>query len=126
MVIDSLVGKFTGSARDCVITDLEVPSKSFNSIRGTEVTGRFCLCTREGSTKQWVEPESISADIIRAESEIAEDVKETWSELGSERADAFSRTTSEVAQGGSTQSSACAEARGLLSLFLTWEKFLSP
>ena len=82
-----------------------------------EVTGRLCLCTREGSTKQWVEPESISADIIGAGSEIAEDVKETRSELGSERAEVLSQTTSEVAQGGSTQSLACAEAGGLLSLF---------
>ena len=90
------------------------------------MTGRLCLCTREGSTKQWVEPESISADIVGAGSEIAEDVNETRRELGSERADALSRITSEVAQGGSTQSSACAEAGGLLSLFLTRKKFPSP
>ena len=58
------------------------------------MTSRLCLCTREGSLKQWVEPESISADIIGAELEIAEDVKEMWSKLGLERADALSRTTS--------------------------------
>ena len=88
--------------------------------------GRLCLCTREESTKQWVEPESISVDIVGVGSEIAEDVKETRRELGSERADTLSRITSEVAQGGSMQSSACAEARGLLSFFLTQEKFPSP
>ena len=89
------------------------------------MTGRLCLCTREGSTKQWVEPESISADIVGEGLENVEDDNETRRELGSERADTLSRTTSEVAQGGSTQSSACAEARGLLSLFLTWKKFPS-
>ena len=76
--------------------------------------------------KQWVEPESISADIVGEGLENAEDDNETQRELGSERADTLSQTTSEVAQGGSTQSSACAEAGGLLSLFLTWEKFPSP
>jgi hypothetical protein len=65
-----------------------------------------------------VDPESTSAEKTERESEIDEDVNDTRRELGSERADALSRTTSGVAQGGSTQSSASAEAGGLLSLFL--------
>jgi hypothetical protein len=55
------------------------------------------------------------------ESGIAEDVISTRREFGSERADALSRNTSEQAQEGSAQSSACAEAGGLLSLFLSPE-----
>lgn len=65
-----------------------------------------------------MDPESTSAEKTERESEIEEDVNDTRRELGSERADALSRTTSEIAQGGSTQSSASAEAGGLLSLFL--------
>ena len=65
-----------------------------------------------------MEPESISAETRREESEISGEVRETQRELGSERADALSWTTSEKAQKGSTQSSGCAEGWGLLSLFL--------
>ena len=52
------------------------------------------------------------------ELETSGEVRSTRRELGSERVDVLSRTTSEVAQGESTQSSACAEAKGLLNLFL--------
>ena len=64
-----------------------------------------------------MEPESIRAEISRLGFENDDDVIFTWREFGSERADALRRSTSEVAQEGSTQSSGCAEARGLLSLF---------
>ena len=60
-----------------------------------------------------MEPESISAETGREESDISGEVRETWRELGSERADVLSWTTSEVAM----QSSGCAEGWGLLSLF---------
>ena len=64
-----------------------------------------------------MEPESISAETRREESEISGEVREMQRELGSERADALSWTTLEKAQKGSTQSSGCAEGWGLLSLF---------
>ena len=64
-----------------------------------------------------MEPESISAEMWREESEISREVRETWRELESERADVLSQTTSEKAQKGSMQSSGCAEGWGLLSLF---------
>ena len=57
--------------------------------------------------------------------ETREDVNDTWREFGSERADALRRTTSDLALGGSTQSLASVEARGLLSLFSDPE-FPSP
>ena len=53
-----------------------------------------------------------------------EDVNDTRREIGSERADALRRTTSVLALGGSTQSSASAEAGGLLSLFFRIWGFL--
>ena len=49
--------------------------------------------------------------------ETREDVNDTRREFRLERADALRWTTSELALGGSTQSSASAEAGGLLSLF---------
>ena len=67
--------------------------------------------------KQWVEPESISAETWREESEISGEVREMRRELGLERVDELSWTTSEKAQKGSMQSSGCAEGWGLLSLF---------
>ena len=50
------------------------------------------------STKQCMEPESISVETQREESEISGEVKEMWRELGSKRADALSQTTSEKGQ----------------------------
>ena len=57
-----------------------------------------------------MEPESISAETWREESEISGEVRETQRELGSEIVDALSRTTSEKAQKGSMQSSAVQRA----------------
>ena len=65
-----------------------------------------------------MEPESISVETRREESEISGEVRETQRELGSERVDVLSQTTLEKAQKGSMQSSGCAEGWGLLSLFL--------
>ena len=65
-----------------------------------------------------MDPESIRAEKWRVESETDGEVRDTQRELGSERADALSQTTSEITLGGSMQSSASVEARGLLSLFL--------
>ena len=64
-----------------------------------------------------MDPESTSAENAEMKSETREDVNDTRREFGSERADALRRTTSVLALGGSTQSSASAEAGGLLSLF---------
>ena len=64
-----------------------------------------------------MDPESTSAENAETKSETREDVNDTRREFGSERADALRRTTSVLALGGSTQSSASAEAGGLLSLF---------
>ena len=107
---------------------LEVPSNNFSSISLIAVVGRLCVCTSFGSIKQWVDPESTRAEKEREELEISSEMRGTRREFGSERADAWSCTTSEVAQGGSTQSSACAEAGGLLSLFLDpgWFPFPFP
>ena len=63
-----------------------------------------------------MDPESTSAEKFE-ESEIRDEVRGTRRELGSERADAL-RRTSIVAQEEPTQSSTCAEVKGLLSLFL--------
>ena len=65
-----------------------------------------------------MDPESTSAENAETKSETREDVNDTRREFGSERADALRRTTSVLALGGSMQSSASAEAGGLLSLFL--------
>jgi hypothetical protein len=76
------------------MTALEVPSKSFSSIGGTEVGEMLQCFTNLGSAKQWVEPESTSADIVGKETEAAGDVRERRREFGSERADALRRNTS--------------------------------
>jgi len=107
-VIDSPDGNFTGSFKDCVMMELEVPSNSFSLIGGTEVRDRLCFRTNLESTKQWVDPESTRAE-IGGESRRKREVRDTRSELGSERADALSRTSSLGAQDGVTQSSVCAE-----------------
>src|SRR6266446_6630586 len=101
------------------MTELEVPSNNFSSIGSISEAGRLYVCTSFGSIKQWVDPESIRAGKETEESEISGETSGTQREFGSERAEALSRTTSEMAQGGSTQSSACVEAGGLLSLFLS-------
>ena len=62
--------------------------------------------------------ELIRAEKWRVEVETDGEVRGTWRELGSERVDALRWTTSEFTLGGSTQSLASMEARGLLSLFL--------
>ena len=56
-----------------------------------------------------MDPESISAEKQKRESEIRGDDNETWREFGSERADVLSQMTLEKAQEGSMQSSVCAE-----------------
>src|SRR5271169_7149469 len=100
------------------MTELDVPSNNFSSKGGKELTERLFFETNSESTKQWVEPESTSAEIITEESEMSEDVSRIQNEFGSERVDALSRTTSIVAHEETMQPSACAEAGGLLSLFL--------
>ena len=60
------------------------------------------------------------------ESGMEVEVSSTQRELGSERVDVLRQTASIVAQEGITQSSGCAEARGLLSLFLVVPPFLFP
>ena len=99
------------------MTELDVPSNNFSSMGGTELTERLFFETNLESTKQWVDPESTSAEITMEELEMSEDVSGIRNEFGSERADALSRTTSIVAQEETTQSSACAEVGGLLTLF---------
>ena len=63
------------------------------------------------------DPESIRAEKWRVESETDGEVRGTRRELGSERADALSWTILEFTLGGSMQSLASTEARGLLSHF---------
>ena len=60
------------------------------------------------STKQWVDPESMSVEKLEMLG-IREDERGTRRELGLEKADTLSRTTSDVAQAGPMQSSVCAE-----------------
>ena len=110
------------------MTALEVLSNNFSSIGLIVVVRRLCVCTSFGSIKQWVDPELTRAEKEREESEISSETSRTRREFGSERADTLSRTTLEVAQGGSTQSLACAEAGGLLSFFLDlgWFPFPFP
>ena len=71
-----------------------------------------------------MDPESINAVIMELGMEV--EVSCTWRELGSDRADALWWTASIVAQEGIMQSSGCAEARGLLSLFLVVPPSLFP
>ena len=68
------------------MTELHVPSNNFNLIGSTEKTGSLCCRKNPESTKQWVDPESMSAE---KNAEMVGVVRETWRELGSERADAL-------------------------------------
>ena len=97
---------------------IRCPVKQLQLDRVYRICREFIILNKAGIHKAGVEPESMSAEMWREESEISREVREMWRELGSERVDVLSRTTSEKAQKGSTQSSASAEGWGLLSLFL--------
>ena len=101
---------------DCVITELEDPSRSQSEVGVMEVGRRLWFLTKDGSTKQCEEPQSISAKNLQES--VSGDVTGIRKEFGSERADALSRALGS-AQLRSTQSSACAEAGGLLPIFLS-------
>ena len=88
---------------------LEVPSNRVNSIGSTEMVGMLKHHMNTESMKQRVEPESIRVWKKNVAAETRKEAREIQSEFRLERADALSRTVSIVAQGGSTQSSGCAE-----------------
>ena len=62
-VIDSPEGNCTGSSKDWVMIEFEVPSNKLSPIRGMEISDKLFFCTNFESTKQWVDPELTSAEI---------------------------------------------------------------
>ena len=115
-VIDSPEGNCTGSSKDWVMIEFEVPSNKLSLIRGTEVSDELFFCMNFESTKQWVDLELTSAEIG---GELGSRVEERliWREWGSERIDALSQISSIGAQEGIMESSVCAEVWGLLTIF---------
>jgi len=115
-VIVSPEEKRNGKSTEAEIREVEEPSKSWRGIGGIGDVGSLCTTLKLLSTKQCVEPESTKARKGTEDGETRGEKSSTTKEFGDERAEALSFTR--VAQPRSTQSSACAEFGGLLTIFL--------
>ena len=100
-----------------VIMVVVVPLNRWRTIRGTQYLERLFILAKDGSTKQWVEPES--TDTGKEGIAWLTIVTDSQRELGSERVAVLS-WASLGAQLGTTQLPLCAESQELLSIFLPW------
>lgn len=99
------------------IKELEKPSNSLSSIEWIGDIRREHLEANQLFMKQCIKPESTNAKKSKEELEIKGDINNIWKELGLERADILS-LYSIVVQEGTMQSLACADIKGLHSIFL--------